>query len=87
MKIVASIAVSSHAERHSTYLNVVKIRYSYPNIFKLNALYESDDESLLGYSTGDNEIENGHQSVYTVEYSSARPISSREDSDAEDEWN
>ncbi|XP_015436675.1 PREDICTED: piggyBac transposable element-derived protein 4-like [Dufourea novaeangliae] len=75
------------------------------HVSDLNTLYVSDDESLLGYSSGDNEIENGHQSVYAVEYSSdasnsseassiqqnvrkrARPISSSEDSDTEDEWN
>jgi len=43
---------------------------------ELNALYVSDDESLLGYSNGDNEIENGHQSVYAVEYSSDASSSS-----------
>lgn len=64
MKAVVSIAVISHAECRSTYLNFVKIRNSSPNMSELNALYESDDESLLGYSSGDNEIENGHQSVY-----------------------
>lgn len=53
--IPISIAVISHAERHSTYLNLVKIRNSPPNMSELNVLYESDDESLLDYSSDDND--------------------------------
>ena len=36
---------------------------------QLYVFYESDDGSLLGYSSTDSEIENGHQSVYNVECS------------------
>jgi len=35
---------------------------------KSNALYESD--GLMGNSSDDNEIETGHQSVHTIDYSS-----------------
>lgn len=104
MKTVVSIAVSSQAERHSTYLNFVKIRKLSQHVW-VECIIWKWRWSILGSSTGDNEIENGHQSVYTVEYSSddsnsseassiqqrvckrARPITSSEDSDAEDEWN
>lgn len=43
---------------------------------ELNVLYESADESLMGYSSDDNEIGNGHQSVHTVDYSSDESNSS-----------
>ena len=49
-------------------------------MFELNALYESENESLLDCSTGDSEIENGHQSVHTVGYSSDASDSSESSS-------
>jgi len=69
MKAIISIAVIAHTEQHSTYFNLVKIRNSPFNMSELNTLYESD-ESLLGYSSDENEIENDDESVYTAEYSS-----------------
>lgn len=59
----------------------------------MDVLYDSDNGSLLGYFSDDSEIENGHRSVYTAEYSSeassishtmrkhARHISSSDESD------
>lgn len=41
-------------------------------MFELNALYDSDEDSLLGCSTGDYEIENDHPSVHAVGHSSFR---------------
>lgn len=62
MKAITSTVLTSHDERRSTYLNLVKIRNSAPNMSQLDVLYESDDGSLLDYSSDDSEIENGHQS-------------------------
>lgn len=39
-------------------------------MIELNVLYETEDESLLGCSTDNYVIENGHQSVRTLGYSS-----------------
>jgi len=39
-------------------------------MYKSNAVYERDDDDPMGYFSDDNEIETGHQSVHTVNYSS-----------------
>ena len=39
-------------------------------MYKSNALYESDDNGIISYSSDDSETETGHQSVHTIDYSS-----------------
>lgn len=50
--------------QRSTYLNLVKIRNSAPNMSQLDVLYESDNRNLVGYTGDDKEIANGHRSVF-----------------------
>lgn len=67
MKMKVSTAMHLHTEHNCSHLILVKIINNPPNLSEFSISYESDNENLSVKKN--NEIKNGQQSVYTVEYS------------------
>ncbi|GFT45988.1 hypothetical protein NPIL_228781 [Nephila pilipes] len=104
LKVTFSLAGVQHNECYtSQYLNLVKIINNPCNMYKPDALYESEDESAIGYYSDDNEMITDHR-IHTLDQSSdssteantvlqnvrkrTRLILSSDDCDvADDEWN